>query len=64
MNISLQKTQAMVASKDLMRCELALHNKTIDQATKFKYLGQKQTIRNTTQATKCAMVSGSLRDRI
>lgn len=70
MEILLQKTQTMVLFRNLIRCKLALDGKTIEQVTKFKYLGidaiYDRNIQNEThtQAQKAAAVSGCLRDII
>jgi len=70
MQISTQKTQAMVITKAPIRCKLEVNGKSIQQVMQFKYLGVDISSDNNTrcevksQATKAAVISGCLRDII
>lgn len=70
MQVSTQKTQCMVISKDPVRCKLEINGKIIEQVMQTRYLGVNISSSNNTaqevkmQATKAAVVSGCLRDFI
>lgn len=70
MQISSEKTQAMVISKDPIRCKLVVDECIVDQVMNFNYLGvQASSSRNTVnevdnQIRKAVRISGYLRDII
>lgn len=70
MQISVEKTESMVISKEPIRCKLAVDNKPIQQTKQCTYLGVEITNHKNlqeearTQANKASRISGYLRDLV